>query len=153
MGQQVHTNETGFSSAERAAMQQRADELRAQTSLKGGAKREREYEACINAIHALSGTDRQIAERFHVLVTEEAPHLDPKTWYGFPSYASNGKVITFVQPATKFGTRYATIGFTEDAVLDDGPIWATSFAVTEMTPEVEGMLRDLVRCAASLCSP
>lgn len=142
---------TTFSNAERKAMQQRAAELNAQKGLKGSAKRKREYEACIAAIEALEGTDRTIAERFHVIVTEEASHLDPKTWYGFPSYAADGNVITFLQPASKFDTRYATVGFTEDAALDDGPIWATSFAVTEMTPEVEGMLRELVRCAASGC--
>lgn len=66
-----------------------------------------------------------------MVVSEEAPGLDPKTWYGFPSYARDGKVVTFVQPAAKFGTRYATVGFNEDATLDDGPMWATSFAVTQ----------------------
>lgn len=143
-----HDNTT-FSDAERAAMRQRAEELKSQKGLKGGAKRQREFEACIAAIEALQGLDKTIAERFHIIVTEEAPHLDPKTWYGFPSYAANGKVITFLQPASKFDTRYATIGFTEDAALDDGPIWATSFALTDMTPEVEGLLRELVRSAAS----
>lgn len=139
----------GFSEAERAAMRQRAEELRAQKGVKGSAKREREYQACLDAIAELAGDDRRIAERFHVIVTEEAPHLDPKTWYGFPSYAADGKVVTFLQPASKFDTRYATIGFSEDAALDDGELWPTSFAVLEITDEVEQRLRELVRRAAA----
>jgi len=142
-------DEGGFSDAERAAMKQRADELRAQKGVKGAAKRERELQACVDAIAELPDTDRRIAERFHTIVAEEAPHLDPKTWYGFPSYAADGKVVTFVQPASKFDTRYTTIGFNEDAALDDGSMWATAFAVLEVTPEVEARLRDLVRRAAA----
>ena len=137
-----------FSETERAAMQQRARELAATKGVKGSAKRLREFEACIDAISQLDGTDREIAEGFHKLVTEEAPWLDPKTWYGFPSYAEDGKVITFLQPASKFDTRFATIGFTEDAALDEGNFWATSFAVLEMTSGIEATLRDLVRRAA-----
>jgi len=139
----------GFSEAERAAMRQRAEELRAQKGVKGSAKREREYQACLDAIAELAGDDRRIAERFHVIVTEEAPHLDPKTWYGFPSYAADGKVVTFLQPASKFDTRYATIGFSEDAALDDGELWPTSFAVLEISDAVEQRLRELVRRAAA----
>lgn len=141
--------ESGFSEAERAAMKQRAEELRSQKGLKGAAKLERELQACIEAIESLTGTDRRIAERFHIIVHEEAPHLDPKTWYGFPSYAKDGKVVTFVQPASKFESRYLTVGFQEDAALDDGAMWATSFAVIEMTDDVEAFLRELVRRAAS----
>ena len=141
-------NAGGFSEAEKAAMQQRAEELRAQKGVKGAAKREREFQACLDAIAALEGTDRRIAERFHVIVSEEAPHLNPKTWYGFPSYAHEDKVITFLQPASKFDTRYATIGFNEDASLDDGDMWETSFAVLDVTPQVEDRLRALVRKAA-----
>lgn len=139
---------TGFSEAERAAMKQRAEELRAQKGLKGSAKRQREFEACLEAIAALESTDRLIAERFHVIVSEEAPHLDPKTWYGFPSYALDGDVVTFVQPASKFEARYATVGFNEQAQLDDGDMWPTVFAVTDVTPAVEERLRELVRKAA-----
>lgn len=139
---------SGFSAAERAAMKQRADELRAEKGLKGGVKKEREYQACLEAIAALEGADRQVAERFHVIVSEEAPGLDPKTWYGFPSYARDGNVITFVQPASKFGARYATIGFNDGASLDDGDMWPTVFAVLEVTPDVEVRLRELVRRAA-----
>ena len=140
----------GFSADERAAMKQRAEELRSTKGVKGAAKREKEAEACLAAIEALTGLDRQIAERFHVVVTEEAPDLDHKTWYGFPSYARDGKVITFVQPASKFDTRYTSIGFNEDANLDDGAIWATSFAIVEWTPEAEKKLRALVLKAASV---
>lgn len=139
-----------FSDAERAAMTQRAAELKAQKGGKGSAKRDREKKACEDAIAALEGSDRAIAEAFHAIVTEEAPHLDPKTWYGFPSYAADGAVITFLQPASKFDTRYATIGFNDGAALDDGTFWATSFAVTEVTPEVEKTLRALVARATGL---
>ena len=141
-------NNDGFSAAERAAMKQRAEELAAMKGVKGSAKKAKEYQACIDALDALSGLDRMIAERFHVVVTEEAPHLDPKTWYGFPSYARDGKVVAFVQPASKFDTRYATIGFNEDATLDDGDMWATTFAVVEWTDTVEKRLRELVQRAA-----
>jgi uncharacterized protein YdhG (YjbR/CyaY superfamily) len=138
----------GFSAAERSAMKQRAEELAAMKGVKGAAKKAKELEACIAAIDALTGLDRTIAERFHVVVSEEAPQLDPKTWYGFPSYARDGKVVTFVQPASKFDARYASIGFNEDALLDDGAMWATAFAVVEWTDAVEKQLRALVKRAA-----
>lgn len=141
-------SEDSFSASERAAMKQRAEELRAAKGVKGAAKKAKELDACVEAIGALDGLDRLIAERFHVVVTEEAPDLDPKTWYGFPSYARDGKVVTFVQPASKFDTRYTSVGFNEDAHLDDGAMWATSFAVVEWTDEVERTLRELVRKAA-----
>lgn len=143
-----HDDSSGFSEAEKAAMKQRAEELRAMKGVKGAAKRQREFDTCLEAIAALDGTDRLVAERYHVIVSEEAPHLDPKTWYGFPSYALDGEVITFLQPASKFNTRYATIGFNEDAPLDDGDMWSTSFAVVDVTGEVEERLRALVRRAA-----
>ncbi|TSD68307.1 hypothetical protein [Aeromicrobium piscarium] len=141
-------SEDSFSATERAAMKQRAEEVRAAKGVKGAAKKAKEFDACMEAIAALEGLDRLVAERFHVVVTEEAPQLDPKTWYGFPSYARDGKVVTFVQPASKFDTRYTSIGFNEDAHLDDGAMWATSFAVVEWTDEVERTLRELVRKAA-----
>ena len=140
---------SGFSAEERAAMKQRAEELKAMKGVKGTAKKVKEFEACIAAIEALEGTDRAVAQRLHVIVLEEAPHLDPKTWYGFPTYAKEGKNIVFYQPATKFGTRYGSIGFEENANLDDGAMWPVAFAVTEMTDGVEQRLRELVRQAAS----
>ncbi len=138
----------GFSADERKAMKQRAEELAAMKGVKGAAKKAKEYEACMAAIDALAGLDRTIAERFHVIVTEEAPQLDPKTWYGFPSYARDGKVVAFVQPASKFDTRYTTVGFNEDALLDDGEMWATSFAVVQWSQDVDERLRAVVRKAA-----
>ena len=139
----------GFSDAERAAMQQRKTELRDQARAgKGAAKKEREAQACLDAIAALDGTDRAVAERLHAIVAEEAPHLDAKTWYGFPSYARDGKVVVFYQPASKFGTRYGTVGFSEDAHLDDGVLWPTAFAVLAVDDEVDRRLRELVRRAA-----
>ena len=148
----VNEEATGFSAAERAAMKQRAQELRAQKGVKGGAKREREAQACLEAIAALEGTDRAIAERLHVIVSQEAPHLDSKTWYGFPSYARDGKVIVFFQPASKFGVRYGNVGFSEDAQLDDGVMWPTAYAILEVTDAVEAQLRQLVRRAAAIPS-
>lgn len=137
----------GFSAAERAAMKQRAEELRSAKGVRGAVKKAREYEACIDAISALEGTDREIARMLHLVVAEVAPELDPKTWYGFPTYAKEGKNIVFYQPASKFGTRYGTVGFQESATLDEGDMWPVAFAVTAATPEVESELRDLVRRA------
>ncbi len=143
------TSNDGLSDVERAAVKQRAAELRAEAKGgKGSAKREREAQACIEAIAALTDPDRTIAERLHRIVADEAPELDAKTWYGFPSYARDGKVLVFFQPREKFDTRYGTVGFQDVAALDDGAIWATSFAVTEMTDEVEARLRETVRRAA-----
>jgi uncharacterized protein YdhG (YjbR/CyaY superfamily) len=139
---------TGFSAQEREAMKQRAAELKEMKGVKGAVKRAKEYDACLEAIDALTGSDRQIAERLHVIVSEEAPGLAPKTWYGFPSYAKDDKVVVFYQPASKFETRYGSIGFNETAALDDGEMWPTSFAVLEMTPAAEKTFRELVRRAA-----
>ncbi|WP_431804865.1 hypothetical protein [Microbacterium sp. bgisy203] len=140
---------SGFSDDERAAMRQRADELRASKGLKGAAKTAKELEACIAAIDALDGVDKEVAVALHQIVTEVAPQLAPKTWYGFPSYADgDGKVVVFYQPASKFDTRYGTVGFQEEAHLDDGAMWATSFAVVEVTDAVKAELRTLVARAA-----
>jgi len=139
---------SGFTADERAAMAQRAEELRSTRGVKGAAKRAKEHDACLAAIEQLSGADRAIAERLHVIAAEEAPELHPKTWYGFPSYARDDKVVVFYQPASKFGTRYGTVGFNEDAGLDDGEMWPTTFAVLEVTDAVEQHLRRLVRTAA-----
>lgn len=140
---------TGFSDAERDAMKQRAAELKAMKGVKGSAKKAKELEACLAAIESLDGTDRNIAERLHVIVSDEAPHLDAKTWYGFPTYAKDGKNIVFFQPASKFGARYGSIGFEEHAALDDGEIWPVAYAVVAMTADVETKLRGLVRRAAN----
>lgn len=139
---------TGFSAEERAAMKQRAEELQAMKGLKGLAKLQKENEACLEAIEKLEGVDRAVAERLHVIVLEEASHLSPKTYYGFPAYAKDGKVVVFYQPASKFKTRYGTVSFDDSAQLDDGPMWSVSYAVIEVTPEVEQEIRRLVRRAA-----
>lgn len=140
---------SGFSAEERAAMKQRADELREMKGVKGTAKKAKEYEACLAAIDALTGTDRAVAELLHAIVAEEAPHLEAKTWYGFPTYAKDGRNIVFYQPASKFKARYGSIGFEEHAALDDGAMWPVAFAVVEMTAEVENRLRELIRRAAA----
>ena len=142
----TNTSDSGFSEDELAAIKQRSAELRAEK--KGGAKKADELEACVEAITALPQPDRRLAEAIHRIVLDVAPGLDPKTWYGFPSYARDDKVVVFYQPAAKFSTRYGTIGFNEDAALDDGDTWATSFAVLQVTDAVEKKLRALVRKAA-----
>ncbi|MCW5951666.1 MAG: hypothetical protein KIT69_05380 [Propionibacteriaceae bacterium] len=134
----------GFSDAEREAMKQRAAELRASKGLKGSAKREREAQACADAIAAMEDNDKRIAQLLDDLVTELAPDLDPKTMYGFPAYARDGKVVVFYQPATRWNSRYGTVAFDETAKLDDGPLWPTSFAVLGVTDEVTRKLRELV---------
>ena len=140
---------SGFSDAERAAMQQRAAELREMKGVKGAARRAKEYDACLEVIAALDGADRRIAERLHVIVSEEAPELYAKTWYGFPSYARDDDVVVFYQPASKFGTRYGTVGFNQAAALDDGDMWPTVFAVLELSASAEERVRALVRRAVS----
>lgn len=140
---------SGFSAEERAAMKQRADELRSTKGLKGAAKLAKEFEACVEAIEKLQDVDGDLARVVHRIVTEEAPGLNPKTWYGFPSYAKDGTVMIFVQPSSKFGTRYPTLNFAESANLDDGEMWPVSFAVTRVTGVVEDKIRALVKTAAS----
>ena len=140
----------GFSDAERAAMKARAAELRAARG--GGAKKEAARQACLDLIAAMPEPDRSLAERIHALVTEAAPELDPKTWYGMPAYAKDGKVLCFLQVASKFDARYATFGFQDAAQLDDGNVWPTSFAVTKLTRADEKRLAGLVRKAVGRCA-
>lgn len=143
------TTGSGFSDAELAAMKQRAAELRAEgAGGTGTAKKKREAQACADALAALEGTDHAIGTAIDAIVREEAPHLDPKTWYGFPSYARDGKVVIFFTPKSKFDERYASLGFNQEALLDDGDFWPTSFAILAMTDEVEAQVRDLIRRAA-----
>ncbi|PZU45436.1 MAG: hypothetical protein DI566_10100 [Microbacterium sp.] len=141
--------EDGFSADERAAMKQRAEELRSTKGLKGAAKLAKELEACADAIDALTGVDGDLARAVHRIVADLAPDLNPKTFYGFPAYAADGKVVIFVQPASKFDTRYPTVNFTEDSHLDDGDMWATSFAVVSVTDAVEQRIRELVARAVA----
>ncbi len=133
-----------FTAEERAAMKERAKEVR--TAKRKGT--DAGLADVLEKIAEMPDADREIAETIHAIVTEVAPDLAPKTWYGQPAYARNGKVVLFFQASSKFKTRYATLGFNEDATLDDGAMWATAFAVTAVTPAVEKQIRALVAKAA-----
>jgi uncharacterized protein YdhG (YjbR/CyaY superfamily) len=143
------TNQTqGFSDAERDAMKARAAELRAEG--KKGAKLADGLQQVLDAIEKMTPEDRVLAERVHVTVTENAPGLAPKTWYGMPAYANaDGKVVCFFKNAAKFGERYSTLGFEGAAHLDDGDMWPTVYALTSWTPAVEAKVAELVRTATS----
>ncbi|MGM7666166.1 hypothetical protein [Microbacterium sp. A93] len=137
----------GLSKDERDAVKQRAAELRAQE--KAGKSRAAGEKAVREAIAAMPDDDRVLAEGIDRIVSEVAPQLVPKTWYGFPSYADeDGKVVVFFKAASKFTTRYATLGFEESAQLDDGDLWVTSFAVIALTPATEKAIAEHIRKAA-----
>jgi uncharacterized protein YdhG (YjbR/CyaY superfamily) len=137
----------GFTADERAAMKARAQELKAEArASKNRAEGERDLLA---AIAAMKGPDRVIAKRLHEIVEATAPDLWPKTWYGMPAYAKDGKVVCFFKSAGKFDSRYATFGFEEAANLDDGAMWPTSYALKELTAADEKKIRALVKKAAS----
>lgn len=139
------TDESGsFTAEERAAMKERAREVRSQRK---NARADPEPEV-LAKIAELPEADRLLAERVHALVREAAPHLVPRLWYGMPAYARDGKLVVFFQAAAKFKARYATLGFDQGAALDDGAMWPTAYALTELTPEVEDRIRDLVARAA-----
>jgi uncharacterized protein YdhG (YjbR/CyaY superfamily) len=133
---------TGFTAEERAAMKERARELKAASNRADG---ERDLLA---KIAEMPKADRVLAERIHAIVTANAPDLVPKTWYGMPAYARDGNVVCFFKSADKFKSRYATFGFEEAANLDDGVMWPTSFAVKELTAKEEAKLGALVKKAA-----
>ncbi len=138
---------TGFTAEERAAMKARAQELKADARAnKNRADGER---ALLAAIAEMKGRDRAMATRLHAIVTGAAPDLWPKTWYGMPAYAKDGKVVCFFQSAQKFGARYATFGFSDQANLDKGAMWPTSFALKELTAAEEAKIAALVKKAAS----
>jgi uncharacterized protein YdhG (YjbR/CyaY superfamily) len=138
----------GFSAAERAAMKERAAELRAEG--KKGAKKADGLQAVLDSIAKMAPEDRALAERVHVAVTRTAPELAPKTWYGMPAYANaDGKVVVFFQDAGKFNYRYSTLGFQDAANLDDGDLWPASFALVKWTPVVEKQVVELVKEAIS----
>ena len=144
----------GFTEEERAAMKERAAELKSSATRGTGTKKARaDAQDCLDRIAEMSGTDREVAETLHAVVAEHAPDLAAKTWYGMPAYARDGKVIVFFKPAAKFTVRYAEVGFNEFAQLDDGDMWPTAFAVTAMTPAIEKTLVQLVTRAASEPSP
>ncbi|HEX3221342.1 MAG TPA: DUF1801 domain-containing protein [Nocardioides sp.] len=136
----------GWTDEERAAMREHAAEIK-RAGGKGAAKKAEELQACLDKIAEMPDADRAIAERIHALVTETAPELEVRTWYGMPAYTKDGKVVCFFKPAGKFKSRYATLGFDDAASLDDGTMWATSFAVTALTAADEKKIAALVRKA------
>jgi uncharacterized protein YdhG (YjbR/CyaY superfamily) len=138
----------GFTEDERGAMKERARELKAAGRRGAGAAQEDES-AVLAKIAEMSPPNRAMAERIHAIVKASAPSLSPKLWYGMPAYAKNGKNVCFFQTADKFKSRYATLGFNDTANLDDGTMWPTAFALTELTADTEARIGELVKRAAS----
>jgi uncharacterized protein YdhG (YjbR/CyaY superfamily) len=139
----------GFTAEERDAMKEHAQELKAsarRSPRKAKADGERDVLA---KIAEMTDADRVLAERLHEIVKSAAPDLSPKLWYGMPAYARDGKVVCFFQSAQKFKTRYATLGFSDQAKLDEGTMWPTTYALTELTPATEARIVELIGKAAS----
>ena len=132
----------GFSSAERAAMRERSKELKAEAAKADGEK------ALLAKVAEMSGSDQVMAQRLHAIVMTAAPTLTPKTWYGMPAWAKDGKVLCFFQSAAKFDARYATFGFSDEAALDQGAMWPTSWALTDLTDADAKKISALVKKAA-----
>ncbi|MGW2015324.1 iron chaperone [Streptomyces sp. NPDC001927] len=144
----TNTAYEGFTAEERAAMKDHAQELRAAARRGSRADKAAEAERDVLAkIAEMQDSDRTMAERLHAVITAAAPALAPKLWYGMPAYALDGKVLCFFQSAEKFKARYATLGFSDLARLDAGPMWPAGFALTEVTPEVEARVGELVKQA------
>ena len=142
------TESDGFTAEERAAMKERAAELRAEG--KKGAKKADGLQAVLDRIAEMAPGDRALAERVHMAVTANAPELTPKTWYGMPAYANaDGKVVVFFQDSGKFNYRYSTLGFQDAANLDDGDLWPVSYALMNWSPAVEKKVVELVKAAIS----
>jgi uncharacterized protein YdhG (YjbR/CyaY superfamily) len=133
----------GFTAEERAAMKERAQELKAE------ARRADGESALLAKIGEMPEPDRTMGKRLHAIITANAPDLAPKTWYGMPAYANDGKVVCFFQSADKFKSRYATLGFTDEANLDEGAMWPTYFALKELTAAEEKKIAALVKKAVS----
>ncbi len=131
----------GFTAAERAAMKERAKELKAEAAKADGEK------ALLEKVAEMKGTDRAIATRLHKVITAAAPGLAPKTWYGMPAYAKDGKIVCFFQSAAKFDSRYATFGFSDEANIDQGAMWPTSWALKDLSPAEEKKIVALVKKA------
>ena len=138
------TKKSGFTAEERAAMQERAREVKAES--RRGPKADGEADLFAK-VAAMQDSDRAKAERLHALVKAHAPALSPRTWYGMPAYAKDGKVLCFFQSAQKFKTRYATFGFSDQAMLDDGAMWPVAFALTELTAAEEAQIVALLKKA------
>jgi uncharacterized protein YdhG (YjbR/CyaY superfamily) len=137
----------GFSDEERAAMKERAKELKAEA--RANQKKEEGEKDLLEKIAEMKGSDRAMAERIHAIITTNAPDLWPKTWYGMPAYAKDGKVLCFFQSAEKFDARYATLGFNEIENLDEGDMWPTAFALKQVTATEEAKIVELVKKAVS----
>ncbi|MFF1828510.1 iron chaperone [Paenarthrobacter sp. NPDC058040] len=137
----------GFTEDERAAMKERAQELK-KSSRSKATKADGEADV-LEKIAEMPAADQALAERIHAIVKEHAPDLAPKTWYGMPAYAKDGKVVCFFKSADKFKSRYATLGFEETAALDDGTMWATSFALKQLDEASDALIVDLIKKAAS----
>ena|SRR5215217_8786146 len=133
----------GFTAEERAAMRERARELKAEAQRADGER------AVLAKIAEMQGPDRAMAKRLHQIIKASAPALSPKTWYGMPAYAKDGKLLCFFQSAQKFSTRYATFSFSDKANLDEGAMWPTSFALKELTATEEAKISALVKRAVS----
>ena len=138
----------GFTDEDRAAMKERAQELKAARRGPRAGKADGESDV-LAKIAEMPEADRVMAERIHAVVKEAAPDLSPKTWYGMPAYAKDGKVVCFFQSAQKFKSRYATLGFNDSANLDEGAMWPTAFALTELTAADEARIGALVKTAVS----
>jgi uncharacterized protein YdhG (YjbR/CyaY superfamily) len=140
---------TGFTDEERAAMRERAQELKAATRRRPRAGKPDGERDVLAKIAEMPTSDRAMAERLHALIKASAPDLSPRTWYGMPAYAKGGKVVCFFQSAQKFKTRYATFGFSDTARLDEGAMWPTSFALKDLTAADEARISALVKQAVS----
>jgi uncharacterized protein YdhG (YjbR/CyaY superfamily) len=145
----TNTKPEGFTAEERAAMKERAQELKAEGRRGRGAKKADGEQDLLAKLAEMPEADRIMGERLHALIKASAPELSPKTWYGMPAYARDGKVVCFFQSAAKFNARYATLGFSDTANLDDGAMWPTSFALKELTAAEEARIIELVKKAVS----
>lgn len=139
----------GFTDEERAAMKDRAKELKAAGRRGSRADKADGESAVLAKLAEMNEPDRVVGERLHAIIKASAPVLSPKLWYGMPAYAQDGKIICFFQSAQKFNTRYATLGFSDKANLDDGTMWPTAFALTELTAADEARIAALVKQALS----
>jgi uncharacterized protein YdhG (YjbR/CyaY superfamily) len=137
----------GFTEEEKAAMKERAKELKAEE--RANKNKEEGERAVMEKIAEMPEPDRSMAERLHAIITGSAPGLMPRTWYGMPAYSKDGKVVCFFQASAKFNTRYATLGFNDSANLDEGAMWPTAFALKELTAAGEGQIAKLVKKAVS----
>ncbi|HEY3164810.1 MAG TPA: DUF1801 domain-containing protein [Candidatus Limnocylindrales bacterium] len=135
----------GFSAEEKAAMRERAREAKAEA--RRGADREAGLRDLLAKVAEMPPADRQLAERLHELVTANAPDLDPKTYYGMPAYARDGRVVCFFKPASKFNVRYAIFGFEDEARIDDGELFPAAYGLKELTPAAEARIVELVKKA------